>query len=76
MLMADGATFPNLGGQTALHNTGFHGWARAMLGCRSHLADGGIGRDGRLRRGLTPFGRQGMRSAQRAGALGGRRVRA
>jgi erythritol transport system permease protein len=79
MLMSGGATFPNLGGQSALHNTGFP-WLGAglMLGVPIPiwLMAGSAGA-GAFAAARTPFGRQvyAIGGNERAALLAGVRVR-
>jgi erythritol transport system permease protein len=79
MLMSDGATFPNLGGQAALHNTGFP-WLGAglMLGVPIPIwLMAGLAGMGAFAASRTPFGRQvyAVGGNERAALLAGVRVR-
>lgn len=79
MLMSGGATFPNLGGQVALHNTGFP-WLGAglMLGVPIPIwLMAGLAATGAFAATRTPFGRQvyAIGGNERAALLAGVRVR-
>ena len=79
MLMSGGATFPNLGGQAALHNTGFP-WLGAglMLGVPIPIwLMAGLAGTGAFAAARTPFGRQvyAIGGNERAALLAGVRVR-
>jgi erythritol transport system permease protein len=79
MLMSGGATFPNLGGQAALRNTGFP-WLGAglMLGVPTPIwLMGALAATGAFAATRTPFGRQvyAVGGNERAALLAGVRVR-